>query len=231
MSDLIDLLDDEDITILNKNHKFIQKKKGFRFSIDAVLLCDFFLPKKIGKTLDIGTGNGIIPVLLLIQDKIKDITGIEILEENTLLAKKNLILNNFEKEVEIINMDIKDYSLGNSFDYIISNPPYMTLDGKKQNILSGKSIGRHEINLDLENFILQSKRLLKPIGSLTFIHRTHRLEEIIFLLNKYNFSLSRIKFVHYQEEKSSNLVLIEALKGKKTLLKVESPLFLENSIN
>jgi len=228
-SENIELLKDEDITVLDEKHKFIQKQKGFRFSTDAVLLCDFFLLKKNGKVLDIGTGNGIIPVLLLIQNKIGQITGIDILKENTILAQKNININNFNDKAAIINMDIKDYSQGNTFDYIISNPPYMPLNGKKINIDMNKSVGRHEINLDLENFVFHSKRLLRPIGSLTFIHRSHRLQEIITILSKYNFGISRIKFVHYREENSSNLVLIEALKGKKHSLIIENPLFLKNN--
>lgn len=227
MDDFFDLLPDEDITVIDDNHKIIQKKEGFRFSIDAVLLANFFLPKKKGKILDIGTGNGIIPVLLFIKNKSYDITGIEIQSDVAILAEKNLKINNFIQNIKIINEDINKYSMGNYFDYIISNPPYMVVNGKIQNNNDSKKIGRHEIFLDLENFISNAKRLLKPIGSLTFIHRTYRLQEIIALLTKYTFTISRIQFVHYDNKKDSNLVLIEAFKGKKLSIKVETPIFLK----
>ncbi|MGF6907178.1 tRNA1(Val) (adenine(37)-N6)-methyltransferase [Fusobacterium sp. PH5-44] len=227
MDDFFELLSDEDITIIDKDHKIIQKKEGFRFSIDAVLLTNFFLPKKKGKILDIGTGNGIIPVLLLLKNKDYDITGIEIQSDIAILAKKNLEINKFGHNVKIINEDVKKYSMGNQFDYIISNPPYMTVDGKMQNSNNLKKIGRHEIFLDLENFILNSKRLLKPVGSITFVHRSRRLQEIVSLLTKYSFDISRLQFVHYNRERESNLVLIEAIKGKKLAITIEAPIFLK----
>ena len=221
------MLVNEDITTLNNGYKLIQKKDGFRFSVDAVILSDFFSPTKKGKILDIGCGNGIIPILLYSKGKGEDITGVEIQEENCELALKNVKLNNLEDYIKIENDDVKEYPKGNTFDYIISNPPYMEVDGKKQNILSCKSIARHELTLNLYDLIRNAKRLLKPVGSITLIHRSYRFTDISRILEDCGFSLKRVRFVYYSKDRNSNLVLVEAFKGKKCKLEIEPPLFLE----
>ena len=221
------MLVNEDITTLNNGYKLIQKKDGFRFSVDAVILSDFFSPTRKGKILDIGCGNGIIPILLYSKGKGEDITGVEIQEENCELALKNVKLNNLEEYIKIENDDVKKYPKGNTFDYIISNPPYMEVDGKKQNILSCKSIARHELTLNLYDLIRNAKRLLKPVGSITLVHRSYRFTDISRILEDCGFSLKRVRFVYYSKDRNSNLVLVEAFKGKKCKLEIEPPLFLE----
>lgn len=223
------LYENEDMTLLKEDFKLIQKTNGFRFSVDAVILSDFFTPNREGKVLDIGTGNGILPILLYAKNKAKNIVGIDIQEENTSLAKRNMELNNLSEYVEILNYDIKEYPAGNSFDYIISNPPYMKVDGKKQNDLNSKTIARHEIKLNLVDLVKSVKRLLKPIGSFSFVHRSYRFTEISRVLEESGFSIKRVRFVYFSKDKNSNLVLIEAWKGKKCQLEIEPPLFLEES--
>lgn len=223
------MLANEDITLLTGEYKLIQKKDGFRFSVDAVILSDFFAYPKKGKILDIGTGNGIIPILLFSKEKGENITGIDIQKENVELAEKNVKLNRLDESIKIVHGDVKEYSMGNSFDYIVSNPPYMKVDGKKQNILSCKSIARHEVKLDLLQLVQNAKRLLKPIGSFSLIHRSYRFTDISRILEDSGFSLKRVRFVYFSKEKNSNLVLVEAWKGKKCKLEIEPPLCLEES--
>lgn len=223
------MLANEDITLLTGEYKLIQKKDGFRFSVDAVILSDFFAYPKKGKILDIGTGNGIIPILLFSKEKGENITGIDIQKENVKLAEKNVKLNRLDENIKIVHGDVKEYSMGNSFDYIVSNPPYMKVDGKKQNILSCKSIARHEVKLDLLQLVQNAKRLLKPIGSFSLIHRSYRFTDISRILEDSGFSLKRVRFVYFSKEKNSNLVLVEAWKGKKCKLEIEPPLCLEES--
>lgn len=223
------MLANEDITLLTGEYKLIQKKDGFRFSVDAVILSDFFAYPKKGKILDIGTGNGIIPILLFSKEKGENITGIDIQKENVELAEKNVKLNRLDENIKIVHGDVKEYSMGNSFDYIVSNPPYMKVDGKKQNILSCKSIARHEVKLDLLQLVQNAKRLLKPIGSFSLIHRSYRFTDISRILEDSGFSLKRVRFVYFSKEKNSNLVLVESWKGKKCKLEIEPPLCLEES--
>lgn len=220
---------DEDITILGEvGRDIIQKKNGFRFSIDAVILADFFKGKKLGKLLEIGTGTGIISILLSDRKEIEKITALEVQAEMAELAERNVIRNSLEKRIEVVLGDVKEMKAGNVYDYVISNPPYMPLDGKKINLHDNKALSRHEINLTLEELVKNAKRLLKPRGQFFMIHRTHRFSEISGVLEKEGFSLKKVRFVYSDHDSSSNLVLIEASKGRKEILEVEKPLYLNN---
>jgi 16S rRNA (guanine1207-N2)-methyltransferase len=220
---------DEDITILGEvGRDIIQKKKGFRFSVDAVILADFFQGKKTGKVLEIGTGTGIISVLLSDRKEIEKITALEVQPEMAELAEKNVKRNSLEGRIEVVLGDVKNMKAGNVYDYIISNPPYMPLDGKKINLHDNKALSRHEINLTLEELVKNAKRLLKPRGQFFMVHRTYRFSEISGVLEKEGFSLKRVRFVYYDHKSSSNLVLIEASKGRKEILEVEKPLYLNS---
>lgn len=216
---------DEILEKLNDKYKIIQKKSGYKYGIDTILLSKFFLANLNSnnlRVLDIGTGNGILPVLLYDDLKIKEIVGIDIQEENICRANQAKIINRFDEDkIQFICEDIKKYKLSNYFDIIISNPPYMEINGKKINEDTHKSISRHEINLNLSDFIKNSKRLLKPIGKLCFIHRTHRLSEILKCLDEHKFCVNKIIFI-YSNNKKSSMMYIEALKGKKNKLEVES---------
>lgn len=262
---------DEIVENLNENLKILQKKDGYKYGIDTILLFKFAnlsINKKI-KLLDIGTGNGILPVLLYKNKFIEEIIGVDIQEENIERAKKALEINlidikntkvndlsfsnstktrttilttlekndftgeaksqnnknsiytNLSKKIDFKCIDIKKYDKKNYFDMIISNPPYMQLDGKKKNENIHRAISRHEIALNLEDFIKCSKKFLKPIGKLCFIHRTFRLAEILKELDKNNFCVAKIIFIYSSNNKSS-IMYIEALKGKKTKLEVEN---------
>ena len=216
---------DEIIEKLDEKFEIIQKVSGYKYGEDTILLFKLFqnsLNKKNIKLLDIGTGNGILPILLSDNEFLTELIGIDIQKENIDRANKALELNKIEKNIQFECIDIREYKNSNYFDIIISNPPYMDDNGKKINESEHKAISRHEIKLNLSEFISNAKRLLKPIGSLYFIHRTHRLVEIIKNLDKNNFSVKKIIFIYSAKNNKSSMMFIEAIKGKKVKLEIEN---------
>ncbi len=215
-----------------KELKIIQNKNGFCFGIDSVLLSDF--AKEIrnnSKVLDLGTGTGILCILLSEKTKLKKIYGIDIQEEVVEMAKRSVKLNNLEDKIEILNKNVKE--LGeifekNSFDSVVTNPPYKKSNTGKVNEKENKFISRHEVTATLEDFIKISFDLLKDKGSLYMVHRPERLAEIIVTLKKYKLEPKTIRFVHSNCEEEPKLVLIKAVKNAKEFLKVEKPLIVYN---
>ena len=219
------LKDDEIIEKLDEKFKIIQKVGGYKYGEDTILLFKLFqasLNKKNIKLLDIGTGNGILPILLSDNEFLSELVGIDIQKENIDRANKALQLNKIEKNIQFECMDIREYKKSNYFDIIISNPPYMNDNGKKINENEHKAISRHEIKLSLNELISNAKRLLKPIGLLYFIHRTHRLVEIIKALDKNNFSIKKIIFIYSAQNNKSTMMFVEAVKGKKVKLEIQN---------
>ena len=219
------LKDDEIIEKLDEKFKIIQKVGGYKYGEDTILLFKLFqasLNKKNIKLLDIGTGNGILPILLSDNEFLSELVGIDIQKENIDRANKALQLNKIEKNIQFECMDIREYKKSNYFDVIISNPPYMDDNGKKINENEHKAISRHEIKLSLNELISNAKRLLKPIGLLYFIHRTHRLVEIIKTLDENNFSIKKIIFIYSAKNNKSTMMFVEAVKGKKMKLEIQN---------
>lgn len=219
------LKDDEIIEKLDEKFKIIQKVGGYKYGEDTILLFKLFqasLNKKNIKLLDIGTGNGILPILLSDNEFLSELVGIDIQKENIDRANEALQLNKIEKNIQFECIDIREYKKSNYFDVIISNPPYMDDNGKKINENEHKAISRHEIKLSLDELISNAKRLLKPIGSLYFIHRTHRLIEIIKTLDKNNFSVKIIIFIYSAQNNKSTMMFVEAVKGKKIKLEIQN---------
>ncbi len=219
------LKDDEIIEKLDEKFKIIQKVGGYKYGEDTILLFKLFqasLNKKNIKLLDIGTGNGILPILLSDNEFLSELVGIDIQKENIDRANEALQLNKIEKNILFECMDIREYRKSNHFDIIISNPPYMDDNGKKINENEHKAISRHEIKLSLNELISNAKRLLKPIGLLYFIHRTHRLVEIIKVLDKNNFSIKKIIFIYSAQNNKSTMMFVEAVKGKKIKLEIQN---------
>ncbi|WYW09558.1 methyltransferase [Fusobacterium nucleatum] len=219
------LKDDEIIEKLDEKFKIIQKVGGYKYGEDTILLFKLFqasLNKKNIKLLDIGTGNGILPILLSDNEFLSELVGIDIQKENIDRANEALQLNKIEKNIQFECIDIREYRKSNYFDVIISNPPYMDDNGKKINENEHKAISRHEIKLSLNELISNAKRLLKPIGLLYFIHRTHRLVEIIKALDKNNFSIKKIIFIYSAQNNKSTMMFVEAVKGKKIKLEIQN---------
>jgi len=216
-----------------KGLKIIQNKEGFCFGIDSILLSDFAKEIKNNSiVLDLGTGTGILSILLSEKTKLKKIYGIEIQEEVADMAKRSVVMNNLEEKVEIINENIKNLENifeKNTFDAIVTNPPYKNINTGEINKNEKKLISRHEISADLADFIKISFNMLKDKGSLYMVHRPERLADIIYELRKNRIEPKNIRFVHSNINKEPKLVLIKAVKNANKFLKVEKPLYVYNN--
>lgn len=224
---IIDLMENERLDDLQRNGlKIIQRTDGFCFGMDAVLLSGFAAVKPGERALDLGTGTGIIPLLLSAKTKGEHFTGLEIQTEIMKMAQRSVALNGLEKKIEIIQGDIKEASriLGAaSFDVVTSNPPYMNDAHGLKNPGDVKAISRHEVLCTLEDVIREGTRALKPGGRFYMVHRPHRLAEIITVMKQYKLEPKRMKFVHPFVDKDANMLLIEAVRGGGAWLKLEPP--------
>ncbi|MCD7967754.1 MAG: tRNA1(Val) (adenine(37)-N6)-methyltransferase [Clostridiaceae bacterium] len=225
---IIELKSDERLDDLQRNgYQIIQKKNGFCFGMDAVLLSGFARVKPGEKAIDLGTGTGIIPILLEAKYEGEHYTGLEIQDEMADMAARSVALNHLEEKVSIVKGDIKEASRlfgAASFDVVTSNPPYMNDAHGLKNPDLPKAISRHEVLCTLDDVTREAARLLRPGGRFYMVHRPHRLIEIITALTKYKLEPKRMKMVHPFVEKDANMVLIEAVRGGKSMIKVEAPI-------
>lgn len=230
----MELLENERIDDLEyKNLKIIQNEKGFCFGIDSVLLSDFAKGiKKNSTVVDIGTGTGIISILLSAKIDAKKFYGIEIQEDVANMARRSVSLNNLEDKIEILNTNIKDifeYLEPNKIDAIVTNPPYMKQNTGKVNEEKKKLISRHEIECTLEDIIQISYKLLKSNGEFYMVHRAERIVDILYNLRKYKLEPKVLRFIQPRENKEPNLVLIKAVKNAGYQLTLEKPLIVYNN--
>lgn len=229
------LLPDERIDELHRNgYQIIQNPNKFCFGMDAVLLSGFAKVKQNETCLDLGTGTGIIPILLEAKTPGKQFVGLEIQEESAHMARRSVLLNKQEKKVQIVTGDIKEASSifgAASFDVVTSNPPYMTNQHGLQNPDLPKAIARHEVLCTLEDVVREASRVLKSNGRFYMVHRPFRLVEIISCMTKYKLEPKRMKLVYPYVDKEPNMVLIEAIKGAKSMVKVEAPLIVYKEPN
>ena len=228
-----EILENERIDDLEfKGLKIIQNKDGFCFGIDSILLSDFAKEiKKRSKVIDLGTGTGIIGILLCMKTELSKIIGVEIQKEVYDMAKRSIKLNNLENKFEIINENIKNLENiieTGTFDAVVTNPPYKKIGTGLTNENEKKLISRHEITANLEDFIKVSSKMLKDKGTLYMVHRPDRMVDIIELLRKYKLEPKRIKFVYPNANKDANLILLKAVKNANPFLKIEKPLYVYN---
>lgn len=213
-----------------KNLKIIQNKEGFCFGIDSVLLSDFAKNiKKDSLVMDLGTGTGIIPILLCGKTELKKVVGVEIQQEVYEMAKRSIKLNNLENRFEILNeniLDLEKIYKENTFDVIVTNPPYKKMNTGILNENEKKLISRHEYKANLEDFLNVSKRLLKDKGEFYMVHRPERLVDIMYLMRKSKIEPKNIRFVFSNKDSSPKLVLIKGIKNAKPFLKIEKNLYI-----
>lgn len=228
-----DLLENERIDDLEfENLKIIQNTTGFCFGIDSVLLSDFAKEVKNGsKVMDIGTGTGIISILLSKKANVEKIYGVEIQQEVANMAERSVKLNNLEDKISIINTNIKDIFdkfEPNTFDVIVTNPPYMKLNTGAKSDEIKKLISRHEVECNLEDIIKISYKLLKSRGEFYMVHRAERIVDILYLMRKYKLEPKKIRFIQSKVNKDLNLLLIKGVKDAGNQLKIERPLVVYN---
>ena len=222
------LLPGERIDELQRNgYRIIQNPERFCFGMDAVLLSGFARAKKQERCLDLGCGNGIIPILMEAKTEGKHFTGLEIQPESADMAKRSVALNGLQDRIDIVEGDIKDASKifgASSFHVVTTNPPYMTAQHGLTNVYEAKTIARHEVLCNLEDIIRESARLLMPGGRFYMVHRPFRLAEIISLMVQYRMEPKRMRLVYPYVDREPNMVLIEGLRGGKSRMTVEKPL-------
>lgn len=205
----------------------IQDPKRFCFGMDAVLLSGFARVKTGEQVLDLGTGTGIIPILLEAKTEGKHFTGLEIQPESADMARRSVELNHLDSKIDIVTGDIKDASKlfgASSFDVVITNPPYMIDSHGIKNMKDAKAIARHEVLCTLEDVIRESAKLLPPKGRFYMVHRPFRLSEILCMMTRYGIEPKRMKFVYPYIDREPNMVLLEGLRGGRPRMTVEKPL-------
>lgn len=224
----IELYPGERLDDLERNgYKIIQNDKTFCFGMDAVLLSGFARVKPGEKALDLGTGTGIIPILLKAKTSGAHFTGLEIQEASADMARRSVLYNHLEDQISIVQGDIKEaHTLFDaaSFDVITSNPPYMTGNHGLVNPDMPKAIARHEILCTLDDVIGQASRLLRPGGRFYMVHRPFRMAEIMTKMTAHRLEPKRMRLVYPFVDKEPNMVLIEGLKGGRPRITVEKPL-------
>ncbi len=222
------LLEGERLDDLQRNHlRLIQNPEKFCFGMDAVLLSGYASVKKGGRCLDLGCGNGIIPILLSAKTEGAEFVGLEIQEESADMARRSVEGNDLGGRVRIETGDIKEASqiFGMaSFDVVTSNPPYMTSGHGLKNEDMARTIARHELLCSLADLARETARVLKPGGKFYLVHRPFRLAEIIRELSAQGMEPKRMRLVYPYVDKEPNMVLLEAVKGGKPRMTVERPL-------
>lgn len=229
----IDLLPGERIDDLQRNgYRIIQDPSRFCFGMDAVLLSGYAQAGEGARVLDLGTGTGIIPILMEAKTKAAQLIGLEIQKESAEMARRSVALNDLQDKIQIVDGDIKEAGQlfdAASFDVITCNPPYMISQHGLQNPDSPKAIARHEVLCTLEDVIKASARLLKPGGKLYMVHRPFRLAELMVVMHDYKIEPKRMRLVHPFIDHEPNMVLIEGVRGGKPRMTVDSPLIIYES--
>ena len=228
----VEIKENESIDDLQLNNlHLIQKKDGFKFGVDAVLLSDFAYVKQKHRVMDLCSGTGIIPFLIYGKYNAKEICGREIQEDMVEMAKRSVELNSLEDRICFINENLTntaELKKMEKFDVVTVNPPYKLNNAGIVNPSDKMAIARHEVLCNLEDVIAASRILLKDNGRLFMVHRPERLADIFTLMRKYKIEPKRVKMVHPKIGKAPNIVLVEGQRDGGAYLKWEAPLYVYN---
>lgn len=212
-----------------KGYRILQDPDAFCFGVDAVLLADFAEASRTDRVLDLGTGNGILPLLLDARDKGGEIVGLELQEDAAALARENFALNGTEERLRAVRGDLKEASalFGKAvFDVVVTNPPYQELGRGVVNPDGAKSLARHEIACTLEDVLQAAAAVLKLHGKFYMVHRPKRLAEILSGMREAGIAPRTLRFVHSREDDQASLVLVSGMRGGGKELRVLRPLIL-----
>ena len=219
-------------TFFNGRIVIRQSRTGYRFSIDAVLLAAAVHPKPDDTVVDLGTGCGIIPLILAYRYPAIRIFGVEVQKELAALAQKNVADNGFEDRIQILHMDMKKltiHSFPNVVDLVVCNPPYRKAHSGRINPNRQRARARHEISITLPELILTARKILEKSGKFMMIYPIHRLTDVITTLRSGDLEPKFIRNIHSQANTEAKLLLIEAARGGRSGLKVADPLYIYNA--
>ena len=212
-----------------KGYRILQDPDAFCFGVDAVLLADFAEISRRERVLDLGTGNGILPLLLDARDRGGEIVGLELQEDAAALARENFALNRAEERLRAVRGDLREASavFGRaSFDAVVTNPPYQEMGRGLVNPDGAKSIARHEIACTLEDVLREAAAVLRPRGRFYMVHRPKRLAEILFGMEREGIAPRTLRFVHSRAGDPASLLLVSGVRGGGKELTVLPPLIL-----
>ena len=215
--------------ILDGRLKIIQKEKGYRFSIDAYLLAHFVYMNKNDRVLDMGTGSGVIPIIVAHRYSCDKVVGIDIQEEMVDMARRSVALNGLGNKVDMISGDVRKIEArfdDQSFDVVIINPPYRKFGSGKINPDYQKSVARHEITGCLSDYLMASRYVLKKSGRVYMIYPASRLVELMFQMRLASIEPKRLQMVHSNDRSHGVFILVEGIKGRKEEIAVLPPLFI-----
>jgi tRNA1Val (adenine37-N6)-methyltransferase len=216
-------------TLFGGRLKILQKKRGYRFSLDALLLAHFADPRPMDRIIELGTGCGIIPMILTLRHKAEKVIGVEIQPSLADLARRNVDLNRLSTRIKIREKDLKNLrgkSWQGTFDLVLSNPPYRKVGSGRVNPRMEKALARHEIQATLEDILLAAHYLLKGKGRLIMIYPASRAADLIHEMRKYHLEPKRLQFIHSHLKDEARLLLVEALKEGRAQVQILPPFFL-----
>ncbi|ADO78136.1 tRNA1(Val) (adenine(37)-N6)-methyltransferase [Halanaerobium praevalens] len=215
--------------LIENELEIIQDDRFFKFGTDSVLLANFVKLRRGDQVIDLGTGSGVIPLLLAYKNPEIKVTGVEIQAEAAALAQKNVEFNNLSEQIEIVNQDLctldSKYKTG-SFDVVVSNPPYLPVASGKLKENDYVAIARHELKADLEAVVAEAARLLKYGGHFFLVHRAERLTEVIETLARHNCQAKELRLVQARQDKEADIFLLKAKKGANPGLRVKPVLII-----
>ena len=204
--------------------RLIQSRDGYRFSIDAVLLSQFVNIKPGDVVVDLGTGCGVIPMILCLKTDVGRVVGLEIQEELLSQAARNARLNSLEGRMDVVLGDINHLPLVKAFaDGVICNPPYRKKESGRINPDLRRAIARHEILAGMDDILDAAKRLLKKKGRFAFVYPADRLTDVFNRLRRFDLEPKRLQVTYPSLESGARLTLIEAVQGARPGLQILPP--------